>query len=465
MIDDRQKFLFALKRSKTMSSLSDDKPGGMTAGWTFVILYDMDTFLGPQDTLIWLTILIASGLILILMLFATLTSQYLTRPLRILSHQAEQLAVGELDVQASVDSHDEIGELAESFNQMAYQLRLTYRKLEDRAQENRLRAEHISAINRLINAIFQVRSVDELFEIIREGMTSLFRFDGLWISLWVDEKDLRISHIEPTGLISIFDRGRIPLRWSLHGQVYRDQKAVHAEIGPDHQEEYFETRIFNSEGFRSWLIAPLPGREKNIGTLTGVSGSVDAFNNELSIILTSLARGIAVAVEQIGLIQRLSQFASELEMRVEERTSELERAMQKLVQTEKYFATGRLAGNIAHEINNPLGIIKNYLQLVRNKIGDAGGGRRSSDPNLAHLRIIDEEVNRIARLVRHMKDLHRPVEDKVESVNIHKVLEGILFKISGEHAINGKDPDMPIRLAIRSQDDSMGASGRCCGGS
>lgn len=50
---------------------------------------------------------------------------------------------------------------------------------------------------------------------------------------------------------------------------------------------------------------------------------------------------------------------------------------------------------LAHEINNPLGIVKNYLALLRVKLGD--------DPATAdELRIIQEELGRITRIVQNL---------------------------------------------------------------
>ncbi len=119
-------------------------------------------------------------------------------------------------------------------------------------------------------------------------------------------------------------------------------------------------------------------------------------------------------------------FNKELEQKIEERTRELARANQVLLQTEKHAATGRLAANLAHEINNPLGIIKNYLRLVTDAMTHAGGGRRASDPNLDRIKVINEELDRIARIVRQLLDLHRPVEHGVAETDLNSLLEEIV---------------------------------------
>ena len=400
---------------------------GEGTAWIFLAYYNMDNYLAPQDRLIWLSVLIALVLVPVLLFFTILGARRMVRPLQQLRRQAETLAQGQLNVYVSVPSRDEIGDLADAFNVMATQLRRTHRTLEERVEENRLHAEHINAINEIAHAINQALSLDAVFEILNRELKKILPFDAMWIGMFDrDSRDLRVSQIQPPGLISLFDRGGIPLSWSLHGQVVDLHETVHVEIGPHHRTEFFETRIFNAEGFQSYLIAPLPGRDRMIGTLTVASTTPDAYDNELAGIITSLAGAVAIALEQADLFNRISQFATELERKVDERTNDLQVATDKLIQTEKYFATGRMAGNLAHEINNPLGIIKNYIQIVKNNLLKSGGGRRRTDPNLQHLEMIDEEVDRIARLVRRMLDLHRPAEQKVQPVAINELIEEIL---------------------------------------
>ena len=62
--------------------------------------------------------------------------------------------------------------------------------------------------------------------------------------------------------------------------------------------------------------------------------------------------------------QELRQLNEELEDRVRQRTSELKDAQDALVRKEKLAVLGQLAGGIAHEIRNPLGIIKNAVYFL-----------------------------------------------------------------------------------------------------
>lgn len=74
---------------------------------------------------------------------------------------------------------------------------------------------------------------------------------------------------------------------------------------------------------------------------------------------------------------------------------QLERRM---LEMEKFAATGKLAGTIAHEINNPMEAIKNAIFLLRDKVeGD-------SQPIYEALK---SETERVTRIVRQMLGLYR----------------------------------------------------------
>ena len=54
-----------------------------------------------------------------------------------------------------------------------------------------------------------------------------------------------------------------------------------------------------------------------------------------------------------------------LEQRVEQKTSELKRAHEHALHTEKMASIGKMAAVLAHEINNPLSGILTYAKLLR----------------------------------------------------------------------------------------------------
>ena len=70
----------------------------------------------------------------------------------------------------------------------------------------------------------------------------------------------------------------------------------------------------------------------------------------------------------------------------------------RMLEMEKFAATGRLAGTIAHEINNPMEAIKNAIFLLRNKV----------EPDAQQIYdALKSETDRVTRIVRQMLGLYR----------------------------------------------------------
>ena len=428
--------------------------GNASAPWVVLSVHDMENFLAFQSRLVWITVIGSLAWTAALMALSVVAARRVVGPVKALRSQAEAMAGGDLNARARVRTGDEIQDLAEAFNIMAERLRESRRDLERRLEENRLRAEQINVINEITRAISQALDLDRIFEVLRRQMKNTLHYDGMWIALaHKTTGKLEVTHAEPPELLKALRRGEAPLEFSFHGRVMREARPDRGAIGPADDSDVFESGVYLRLGFESYLVAPLPSVGRVQGTLTVVSSRADAYGPEETEILASIASAVAIGIEQAELFQQARRFAEELERKVEERTRDLASAQQKLIQTEKYAATGRLAANLAHEINNPLGIIKNYLRLASDQLGRAGGGRRVTDPNLQHLSIINEEIDRIARIVRQLLDLHRPPEQTTDETDIGALLSDIVALMEDDLARDGIrvhcefQPDLP-RLVV-----------------
>lgn len=96
----------------------------------------------------------------------------------------------------------------------------------------------------------------------------------------------------------------------------------------------------------------------------------------------------------------------------------------RLTQASKLSALGEMAGGIAHEINNPLGIIKGYIDLLRRH-----SGRNSLTPELLvqYIYKMDTTVGRISRIVNGMRRFAREssMDEKV-IYPLNKIIEETL---------------------------------------
>ena len=89
----------------------------------------------------------------------------------------------------------------------------------------------------------------------------------------------------------------------------------------------------------------------------------------------------------------------------------------RMLEMEKFAAAGRLAGTIAHEVNNPMEAIKNCIFLLTDQI----------KPDAAPVYdILKSETERVARIVRQMLGLYRATE-QVGNFDINSVVEDTLM--------------------------------------
>ncbi len=115
-----------------------------------------------------------------------------------------------------------------------------------------------------------------------------------------------------------------------------------------------------------------------------------------------------------------------LEKNVLERTTELEEVQEKLHQASRVAALSRFSAGIAHEINNPLGAIVNYLRTVLANPGVTGDNRNYLELSLKGLFRIENIIKQIllysGRRVTEPVDLNKVLREILEFMQ-HKIQE------------------------------------------
>jgi signal transduction histidine kinase len=89
----------------------------------------------------------------------------------------------------------------------------------------------------------------------------------------------------------------------------------------------------------------------------------------------------------------------------------------RMLEMEKFAVAGRLAGTIAHEVNNPLEAIKNCIFMLSDQMKPEAG---------PVYEILKAETERVARIVRQMLGLYRNTE-QVGNVDVNSVVEDTLL--------------------------------------
>jgi len=102
---------------------------------------------------------------------------------------------------------------------------------------------------------------------------------------------------------------------------------------------------------------------------------------------------------------------------LEETNLQLRRAEAEARRSERLAALGQLSAGLAHEIRNPLGVIKGSAEMLAHKLHD-------TQPLNAELAgYISSEVNRLNALVARFLDFARPLRLELHSVQITELLD------------------------------------------
>jgi len=141
---------------------------------------------------------------------------------------------------------------------------------------------------------------------------------------------------------------------------------------------------------------------------------IDAFDGQKRIVLNSTAPVLdengqveAAVVVNHDITERwraeneVRLLNATLEQRIEERTRQLQDAQEKLLRQERLATLGQLAGSIAHELRNPLGVVSNAVYFLRLIQPEA-------EPRVQeYLEIIENEIHLAERIITSLLDYSR----------------------------------------------------------
>ena len=126
-------------------------------------------------------------------------------------------------------------------------------------------------------------------------------------------------------------------------------------------------------------------------------------------------------------------------------------AQQQLIQASKMATLGEMASGVAHELNQPLAVIKTAGSILMKKLKKSV---LADDETLQTVSSkIDTNVDRASNIIEHMRQFARKYDARLEATQINAVIEKAFemfdqqFKVRGISADWDMDPQLPTIMA------------------
>jgi two-component system sensor histidine kinase HydH len=196
---------------------------------------------------------------------------------------------------------------------------------------------------------------------------------------------------------------RLPSGRGAPGEAMRTQRPV--SVNEMSEASDFARGLRDSEGVETAALVPLVVKHRVLGLFAlGRRRPVPFREVELQL-LSAVASQIGVAVENSRLFEDLTQSYADLG-----------RAQQQLVHRERLAALGELSAVVAHEVRNPLAAIFNSLGSLQRILRPDGDAKML-------LEVIQEEADRLNRIVGDLLDFARPSEPAMRTGRLERLLE------------------------------------------
>ena len=164
------------------------------------------------------------------------------------------------------------------------------------------------------------------------------------------------------------------------------------------------------------------------GPLGGVILDAFALHQSLPQREVELETGQRVQIALDFISERGERIGALLTMRDAESVRRIENEIEL---SHRLASIGRLTSGVAHEVKNPINAIVVHLELLREKM------REIQPDTRRHMDIISNEIHRLDRVVQTLIDFNRPVELRLKTVDLRRVLEEVTQLASPEAAKNG----------------------------
>ena len=265
-------------------------------------------------------------------------------------------------------------------------------QLQDNLETARGQLEKMHLLIEASKSVNSSLDLENLLGIILHTATSAVKADGGTVYLLEeDRQELWSKVLEGSSMVEI----RLPVGKGIAGFVAATGQTIN--LSDAYADARFNPEIDRASGYktRTILCMPMKNRDgKIIGVVQLLNKKLGAFDKEDEEFIGALSVHAAIAVENAQLAQ-------------------------KMVQTERLSAVGSMASTIVHDIKSPLGTLRMYAQIVKNKSNSAEMAKLSDQ--------MVRQIDRFVMMAQEVLDFSRGVSElKLAEVSVPEFMETVL---------------------------------------
>lgn len=254
--------------------------------------------LGKINALAPFAVLVMGGAAVLISLLIFWSSQRISNPLKEMAAAAQSFAEGDWDSRTEIDSNDEIGSLAFTFNLMANDLSKLYQRMETQVEERTRQVITASEVSTLATSS---ANLDDLLDQTASLISQRFNFFHVSVYLLDSSKEIgrlrAATTTEERNLILQGHQIKIPLNSLYHWIIQNNQARVITVLDEDTGNLTYEMH----PDAQSKIVLPISIGADVFGIIDIQSQHADIFPQASTQVLETLANQLASAIQNFRL--------------------------------------------------------------------------------------------------------------------------------------------------------------------
>ena len=262
-------------------------------------------------------------------------------------------------------------------------------------------ARKLEALFEVAQAIISSLNIEEILQRVTADGCRLMETKVCSLMLLNAERDrleLRACHGASEDYLS---KPALPVEESIVGSVVTRRKPVQVYNVQEH-DAFQHIELARKDGLVSLLSVPISFGAVAMGALSVYSGKAYRYSKQDVHVLATLASLAGIAIANAQLHEKM--VAVEEQLRHNERLSTL----------------GLLAAEVAHEIRNPLTVMKMLFHSLELKF-------TGEDPRARDVEIVSEKMEQLNKIVDQLLNYSRSSEPHFEPVDLNEMIADVLL--------------------------------------